>query len=665
MCVQELRTDFKPETTGQIYCEIHNGTKCIPTDNDRFICECNEGFQWSNFTQNCEYITNCLFKFCNENEVCYEDEVSKEAICRCKLNYFRDESSKKCEFNLCKSLPKEKQCEKNEKCVTVFGEKERRCICPLTNKIKDRICLDEKLIDNPLIKQLFKCSQTYKVVNNKIDCDCFPGYKLDEQDKQTCLGDLSSKCKSECDPRQICAFNIETKKHECRCQLGFSGSDCQKKYCDIADRDEIKHICGYETCIEKKFRNQNKVGFVCNCDKRVAMEDEENGLCTLKQVCTKEKEEECKAKNAICLPILDSLDRHLYQRCLCPKGQDFDKAGKCKDVCEVDVVLLPKKSIYKDDCLIDFKNNPFMPSWHCRPGFALNNETGKCDVGRNLLKVSFDFKYRNLDNEANEKEQPSIEYSTDEYYCNHLSIKLDCVERLNANRKKEKAILDSDFLKNFKFQIANSIKTSFKNLIEPSLIKRIAIDKITNNGDIDYENKGLNSIYSIDLFIEIEDKANMDTIKENLNQICLPDNFNQEPDGGAKKGAKTSLLIDKKSDKKQHCVIRPYIYLINSEMKIVDANLCEKSLEKAKIDCNGNSNCVRNDSTNAYSCKCSNGFETRFTAKEFNIEFNSCTDIDECESVSLNNCDVKTTNCENLLGTYRCNCKGEIDYYEK
>lgn len=621
------------------------------------MCECQVGFAWNNFTLNCEYLNNCLFHFCDKNEVCTEDANTKEPLCRCKLNYSRNEFTKKCEFNLCKNPSKDTKldCGKNEKCISVLGEKERRCICPRENKRKDGVCLDEKLVDNPFIKQFHNCSHTYKITKNEIVCECYHGYKLDE-DKKTCIGDFSENCSPSCKPREICVRKEKSDQFECRCRIGFSGAKCMNSYCKIADEKEIRHICGSDKCVDKKYGEDN-IGFSCNCDKRVANEDE-NGLCTLKDVCDQAKIDKCRSeKNAICVPRLDSADEFLNYLCVCPKGLDFDKNNKCVRICDSNSRFRPSKGPYKDNCVIDFDTNQSL--FDCRTGFLFNNETGKCEAGQNLLKINFEFKYRSLDTEQNEKDPSVIDYSTDEYYCENLSHKIECIKKMNLYRYKENQIEELDFLTNLKSKIANQIESSFKNLIQPNLIKRFLIESIKTDKIIDNENDGLNEIYSIELYIEVDEKVNIDMIKRNLNQVCLKDKLNivediEEPE---EENAKEAGLIDRKTEMKQHCVIRPYIYLINSEMKITEVNLCDE--KQSLVECSKNSNCehTRKNNQSSYRCKCSNGFENRFTAKQHNIEFNSCTDIDECVDPKLNTCNNETTNCENILGSFRCNCK--------
>lgn len=584
-------------------------------------------------------------------------------MCRCKASYTRDEKTNRCVFDLCKALPEHMQCKANEKCVSVVGEKERRCICPLENRKKDGECLAEKLIDNPLIKQHHGCAHTYKYgANGAVVCSCFPGYQLDE-DRKSCLGDLTAKCTPGCGFRGICVLNEKSNQHECRCQMGFSGPDCKMTYCSTADKEEIFHICGHDVCVEQKYESDNfKTGFSCNCDKRVAVENEKTGLCDVKPVCTEEKVKKCQEKNAICVPKLDIDDHFLKYRCLCRKGylEDYSDGNKCKEICSVKSPFFPNKEANKELCVIDWLLNQRF--FDCTAGFLANSETGTCDAGQNLLKINFDFKMRNLDTIENEINTPQIEYAA-EYYCGNLSTKLTCIDQLNLNRADEHRIESTNpdsFLTYLKTKITSSIEASLQNLIDPKRLKRIVVSKIEKDGgEIDFENEGVQSVFSAELFVETDETA--DVVRQSLEAVCLKDS-SDEPEGV--KNLKSRLAGDAAPDTPTetdegsavNCALRPYLYLMRGEMKITEVNLCDSNLAR----CTGPTNCehVRDEThhKSSYRCRCNNGFQQRFAARQHNIEVHSCTDIDECADATLNDCDPETTTCENKLGSFDCHC---------
>lgn len=264
-----------------------------------------------------------MFKFCEKDEVC--EETDDEAHCRCKVNYHRNEETNKCEYDLCKSIENEEdKCGEHEKCVTVLGENKPRCICPIEHKYENNKCMAEKKENNPFIKQLHNCAHTYTInkKTNQVQCKCFPGYKLAD-DKVSCLGDLSDKCLGKCTIRQICVLNEQTDLHECMCHLGFSGDKCQKSYCYIgSNREEIRHICGSDSCTERK-RGERKLGFTCDCDKHLADEDSQ-GFCALKKVCSDSKIKECEEQGKICIPKLDVFDKFLDGVCVCKYKTNCD-----------------------------------------------------------------------------------------------------------------------------------------------------------------------------------------------------------------------------------------------------------------------------------------------------------------------------------------------------
>ena len=267
-----------------------------------------------------------------------------------------------------------------------------------------------------------------------------------------------------------------------------------------------------------------------------------------------------------------------------------------------------------------------------------NQETERCEAGQNLLKINFDFKLRNLDTIDNEMDTPKIEYNAIEYYCENLSDKLKCLEQLNRDRANEHLIERNEgdyFLTYLQSKVTRSIEKSLRNLIDPKLLERIVIVKFEKNGEsTDLENEGLHSIFSVELFVETDKQENAEVIRQSLEAVCLKDTVNSnDPESS---GQKTNVLRgqvlgdvtgDTDVSKALNCVIRPYLYLMKSEMKISEVNLCDNDLVK----CRGSSNCehIRQANRSSYRCRCNNGFKRRFTGREYNIEVNSCTDIDE------------------------------------
>lgn len=510
----------------------------------------------------------------------------------------------------------------------------------------DGKCLAEKLVDNPFIKQFHGCSHTYQIKNGQVVCACFSGYKL-EDDGKTCSGDLSDQCSPKCKTREICVLNKKNNKPECRCQLGFQGVDCLINYCDTAPKEEIYHICGTDSCVEQKYTHRDRmVGFSCNCDKHVSHESDETGLCVVKPVCDEKNVKLCAERNAICVPKLDPEDHFLKKRCVCRKGylEDFSdpkftKEGKCVKMCEAISSFFPNKTTYQKNCVIDFVTNT--RSFDCDPGFVYNKEKESCEAGKNLLKINFDFKLRNLDTVENEHDTPKIQYTGLEFYCENMTTVLQCIEQMNQDRTNEHWIERDDadyYLAYLQSKVTRSIERSLRNLINPKRLQRIVIVKFEKNGEtIDFENEGLHSIFSVELFVETDEKESADVIRQSLETTCLKDPTNSnEQENPTRRITNGQMLIDEAGDvpgdtdpcKTPNCVIMPYLYLMKSEMKISEVNLCDQKL----VDCLGNTNCEHiRDKTNrsSYRCKCNHGFEPRFSVWSNNIEINSCTDIDE------------------------------------
>lgn len=154
--------------------------------------------------------------------------------------------------------------------------------------------------------------------------------------------------------------------------MGFSGINCETNYCDIANKEEIHHICGTNTkCVEKRLNSSNSImGFSCDCHKQTAEEDH-NGFCKLKDVCSKIKDE-CNIRNGNCIPKLDFYDKFLNGNCICSKGRELNE-NKCESMCNLS--FLPEQEKYKTNCQIDFKKN---------------ERKIECDAGK--IKIKRDYK---------------------------------------------------------------------------------------------------------------------------------------------------------------------------------------------------------------------------------------------------------------------------------
>ncbi|XP_064612337.1 uncharacterized protein LOC135476257 [Liolophura sinensis] len=75
---------------------------------------------------------------------------------------------------------------------------------------------------------------------------------------------------------------------------------------------------------------------------------------------------------------------------------------------------------------------------------------------------------------------------------------------------------------------------------------------------------------------------------------------------------------------------------------------CENDTDEClTIQCGSFQDCV--NTPGSYRCECQSGYQLS--------ENSQCTDVDECSELSLNDCDVVSTNCVNVQGNYSCDCR--------
>ena len=224
--------------TGSQYCDSVGAVNCRPVEN-WFDCQCRAGHRWDVHKRRCETISPCLFRFCQQGEICRETQEMMP-YCECKPGHKLNKMTKRCEPDLCKP----DSCKQGQLCSTVPGIATPVCYCSFGQWLNPELqcCVpDSPSRRNPFIVQVLRCNQSYEHDRRtkELKCACFDGYRLDSNhiDCKPIESFERNRCPP-CSNTQVCVQKfIETPMsidvhYACECRVGFYGSNCAQNVCE-------------------------------------------------------------------------------------------------------------------------------------------------------------------------------------------------------------------------------------------------------------------------------------------------------------------------------------------------------------------------------------------------------------------------------------------------
>ncbi|XP_052712057.1 uncharacterized protein LOC128186279 isoform X3 [Crassostrea angulata] len=212
-----------------------------------YQCICLSGFRKHNGT--CKDIDECSEKTSGCEQICNNTYGSFE--CLCFPGFSLNSNNATCsrtDENSCDSIQRS--------CEYTCDPIEKKCLCPIGFQLAEdgQGCQDVNECDLQPPKCLQECYNT----NGSFQCDCRPGFKLNE-DKISC-----SECEEPYfgeDCSQICTCGQGMERCDpvtgCFCKRGWTGTNCTV---DINECENDQGICGNE-----KVCQNLKGSYTCNC----------------------------------------------------------------------------------------------------------------------------------------------------------------------------------------------------------------------------------------------------------------------------------------------------------------------------------------------------------------------------------------------------------------
>lgn len=447
-----------------------------------------------------------------------------------------------------------------------------------------------------------------------------------------------------CNDKQICVKKDD--KVRCECKIGFYGDSCSSSFCDKKNNNALNSSCSYLGC-RLNATTAPDYRFECLCDPLFDILNPETGKCSLIDPCS---DKNCKANKAVCLPTIMKIGEKevLKSECVCRLGES-DNGSKCENKCK----QTTNEISHANSCELDLLKNEL--KMNCKPGF-LRNEDNLCYVSSDSVRITLNMVLRYTDEMA----RRFLPNNNIINACNHLADQGPCLKKYDKvyrsiyHHKPDPQIINHSI----RTSIEQQLRDGFKNIIyqQPFNLNVISFKNLT---EIDYSQFGFKTNYSVDILVYSkveEDKVNQSLIdqisKENIKSKCFENHF--------KRGIKN--LINNKDepiDYLKECVVSPILYLYN--LNTIEPERVDLCTVSGLIDCPTFSHCVRSmDKNNLsnYECVCDKGFiqESSFRSENDIKMHATCSDVDECARLELNDCDLRTTKCENKLGTFNCEC---------
>lgn len=641
--------------TGNLYCAQRKAKGCSPIDN-RILCICQEGEYWNYKAQSCQKIDACSYVYCSENEECYLDRQTKKPKCRCKFNYYPDESTGQCEPDYCRGEKINKlYCKPTQDCLNDLVNGRPVCDCKFGFTRQGADCSawsTNNLPKSPFVKQYYGCDHTYELSKDKqmYVCRCFEGWKL-QDDQRTCKPEFDiTKC-PECSIKQVCV-RAGSNQTTCICKVGHQGRDrvkCEKDFCNEPSMKRLvkKSCASSEECSLFTARTVNPI-FHCACKPGFSSAHKQNGVCELKNVCNMIEQVKCAEIGGYCVPRM--LSGTLTPVCECSIGFDKDASGKCVPLDQ----LVDCKKFNAFKAYVDVRGDRAVCS--CLPGYVYDPVKKNCVLSpKDTVHVSVVVFLKHLTDEPVDRDEiPDSSYSNRPnqankfkiFDCNHPNLKLPnkehCYSLTNAAYQPLVELNRELMMKNVEYQLYHKVRALFYYIQgdEDLSISMISFDNIT---EIDENEYGYNTKYRVNIAL-VSGMIGGDVLQENLDKMCQEREQEEE-----EKSIKSTEF-------KGFCFLDKQLLPISRTLKVVGSlNLCNLKT----MQCPAYSSCRHElkGRENEYSCVCNKGFKSLHQIKEFNLKIEVCEDVDECTEPGAQHDCGPNTNCDNLIGSYRCECK--------
>lgn len=463
------------DLTGNLYCAQRKAKGCSPIDN-RILCLCEEGEYWNTKMQVCQKIDACSYVYCSENEECYLDKKTKKPKCRCKFNYYRNESTARCEADYCRSEKLNRaNCSPTQDCINDMVNGRAVCDCKFGFTRQGTECsawFTNNLPKSPFMNQYYQCEHTYELSNDKqlYLCKCFDGYKLQE-DQRTCKPDFDTAKCPKCSVREICVLtSSKTNATGCVCKVGHQGADqekCEPDFCnDPSKKRLVRRSCiSAEACSLQNVRTVKPI-FHCACSPQLTTHNKENGICEIKHVCNDIAQKKCAETGGYCVPR--TLSGELTAVCECSIGFDKDENGRCVPLDQ----LVDCKKFNAFTKYIDVQGDRAVCS--CLPGYAYDPLKKKCVLSpKDTVHVSVVVFLKHLTDERDKEEIPGSAYSNRLNQANKFKIfdcnppnsrllsKSHCFSLINSAYQPLVQLNRTLMMKNVEYQLYQKIRALF------------------------------------------------------------------------------------------------------------------------------------------------------------------------------------------------------------
>lgn len=251
-----------------------------------------------------------------------------------------------------------------------------------------------------------------------------------------------------------------------------------------------------------------------------------------------------------------------------------------------------------------------------------------------------------------------VEFSKDhstmetvQYPCYGSKDMEGCVANWNRqfkqlNRLAEDLALSGPHLESI---LRNSLLDTFNHLFDKKIQSIIVLDFDSLTGT-NFKHFGLNTFYKTTFLVQSNFvDLTPELMRDTLDKKCIKN------------------TADSDDGSKDLCAVENLGLFTLTDLDLEDFDVCEREVPI----CNTERNFCYSNRKNepdydfykdrvAYECRCKPGWKSvahNELGPFLSFLNHTCKDIDECADPELNKCDQESTICENLPGSYRCNCE--------